>query len=49
MWEKSNLKQFNIRQLSQPIGLMFCRLPVFPSCLPIFGLVPVLIRSLSYY
>ncbi len=35
--------------VSQPTGLKFCLLPVFPSCLPIFGSVPVLIRSLSNY
>ncbi len=35
--------------VSQPTGLQFCLLPVFPSCLPVFGSVPVLIRSLSNY
>ncbi len=29
--------------VSQSVGLLFCHLPVFPSCLPIFGSVPVLI------
>ncbi len=35
--------------MSQPTGLKFCLLPVCPSCLPIFGSVPVLISSLSNY
>ncbi len=35
--------------MSQPTGLKFCLLPVFPSCLPIFGSVPVLISLLSNY
>ncbi len=36
-------------ELSQPTGLKFCLLPVFPSCLPIFGSVLVLLSALSNY
>ncbi len=45
LWSEQRVQM----KLSQSVGLMFCRLSLFPSCLPIFGSVPVLISSLSNY